>query len=261
MEDFQASYYGVAAGTDKACIFVTDENNTWSNQLSVFSRVHVYGGYCGIWFYRASSYTVEKCVIASYTNTGIKVENAHNNDAGGTSIINNELVGTAGAMADIALYSNGGYRINGNALVGNSNYGIYLDRTGIGNTGVCIINNNSIENQQVAGIILKRSSGSLTFGSVTITGNELTSSHFSGIVQENTGWLNKVVITGNTIYVGNGYYGITMDGVTNGIISGNSLYAPSAGTAGINLTNNCTNVDIGTNNYFGFNTNVIDNSV
>ncbi len=244
----------------KACIYVTDTNGDLSNTLSKFHRLTVQNGYYGFHFYRAACWVVDSCHVTANYYVGIKVENVYENDEGDSTICNSLVSSRVTATMDILQESSGGLRIVNNKILSNATYGIVLDRIGTGNTGILIIDSNSIEGQDTYGILLKRSSGARTFTSVIINANEIVS-HASAIGQTELSWLDHLVITNNTIAVdADAYYGINLDGVADGVISGNTLRAYASGSVGILLSTNVSRIKVGVNHFNGWSTDITNNS-
>ena len=203
-------------------------------------------------FVKASLWKMIGCDILGHTVAGVRVNNTFNNDAGDSVIMGNNFVTSSTVAPNILHITSGGLKVIGNKMLGGG-YGYQLQYTGIAETSVLIIANNSIENFSQSAISLTKISGGLTsFKNVQITNNEIavalaTPSAFL-ISSDGGTWLQSVIISGNVLQLPGvtNSFGIDLVGVTALAINGNTFRGNGGTAQAVGLTS-CTGVSIGAN--------------
>jgi hypothetical protein len=222
-----------------------------TNGYSEFSNLNVINQYLGLYFVDAHNFHVSNCHFFDSVHTGISVNNSVNGDEGDSLIDGNCVFASASALgAAIAYHSSGGLKVIGNKFL-DHNIAIDLNWTSGANSGILIVEGNSIEDQGTYGILMRRTAGACAFVFVLINGNEIAGSHDSDIAQSDSGWISNVNITNNILgrAVGNNTGGgIYLQNVTDGLIQGNDFLNFGTGEmTAINLASGNVRVDIGPN--------------
>ena len=236
---------GAGTGEVSAARFLHCEFNNYSYQLD---------------FRRASLWSVIGCNFYNYSNTGVYVDNQNNGDSGDAAFHGCVFFAGNSTGYGIQQVSSGGIKVQGCKFNGGGvGYLLNLGNIVLGSgTADLMINGNSFENMTFSGIQMQRQGGATsTFGNVEITGNQIyvpTASQFGVSATDSSGFLSKVVATGNVVTVaGNGAGGFLFDYV-NGLYVGDNLIVNSGGgtTSGIQTGAHCTNAKIGINQINGF---------
>ncbi len=175
--------------------------------------------------------TITGNIIRDTAEDGILFENTVNPDAGdayvGNNVISNAALASGTGRAAFRYHSGGGLRLVGNKMLGYQR-GLDLQIPDGAATVDLMAVGNSIENQSVACMRFGRSGTTGSFGSLTVTGNEMAGSP-----------------VGIDLYAG----------ASNGVISANAFNLIT--TAAIR-NNSATNWQIGLNNYIACAANVVD---
>ena len=193
---------------------------------------------CTFWNFATSIYhkcavacSIENNIISNSATYGILFENTVTADAGDAgvcnNVISNSLLAAGTGSAGFRYQSGGGLRFIGNKIL-NFQRGFDMQIPNGAATVDLMFVGNSIENQSVAAMRMGRSGTTGSFGSITITGNEV-----AGTVQ-----------------------GIAINvGASNGIIIGNTFNLCSQAAI---VINSAPNWQVGHNNYAACAANVID---
>lgn len=197
----------------------------------------------------ASYMRIEGNEFLGYDVAGIILENVNQPDSGDSAIIGNLFNTPALTGAAVLQYSSGGAKIIGNKMLGGSN-GYVLNYRGTTNSGVLILNNNSIENMVNQCIALNRQSGTANFTNITIVGNELAVGP-TGIQTDGSNFITTMTIANNVInLVGTGAgFGINLATINHFYIGGNVIKGNGGTPVGITIAANCGNGKIGKNAY------------
>lgn len=249
VEIHDISIYSGVSRSAGAAISIAGADGSHINNYSRFANINFGGGshpfYEYLNFTGAGYFSVSKCIFNGGTYA-ISIANAVNSGSGDNYIEGNTF--SNGLVSNVvAIYnlSGSGLRIIGNKVIGYQYaYEMNLQLTG----GSLNIVGNSFEGQGNDCINFTQGVSGKTFQGVTINDNELQSTNtYINITAGAQVWLQNVTITGNS---GNGglsatpSYGITAQGVSGGIISGNYLIGnTNAGSVGVSVGGNSTLVD------------------
>lgn len=235
---------------------------TTQNLYSAIVRCTFSQGYNHFVTLAAADWLVQDCIFSEYVAYGIYVSNTYNIDAGDSLITGCTMSTSVAGGTGILQVSSGGLKVQSNKILGGS----YAYRMALGTAGTATVDllmcNNSIENQEVAAIHFSRPSGSVVFGTVVISGNQIAglgtakTTDWAGIQTDAVaGWLSRVTITGNNFFtpVGGGtpVFTCISIGSTNDFFIGanHCIASPNAGGSvyGIAVGAGATNGRIGVN--------------
>jgi hypothetical protein len=184
---------------------------------------------------------------------------------GDATINNNDIdpVQTPGGVVGVGVEATGdasGLRIVNNKFnAGNPGYGIAVAINDTVSDGDLLINSNSMEGWTIAGVSVNRT-GSVSFGNIAITGNEIASSAALArdIYFPNTtgGWLSGVTITGNILDAG--LEGVDAEAVAGIVIAANVISGATG--VGIRIGTATTSCMIGANTFISTPTQIQDGS-
>ncbi|MGY3392927.1 hypothetical protein ACVWW6_005518 [Bradyrhizobium sp. USDA 3311] len=242
------TFSGPAAATT-GNIITLDGPGPVGNSFSYIRDCQFVQGYNHIVTSSAADWTIENCIFSEYVGYGTYVSDVVLNDAGDSFIGFCTYSSSQATATAIEQVSSGGLKIENNKILGGL-YGYKLDLTSTGPSTVDLLMvGNSIENQISAAISLNRPAGALQFGSVVIDGNQIggagspVSTSWVGIATDNNaGWLSRLIISDNIIFlpVGTGspnFAGISIGSPSSFIVSGNQIIAcPNAGGVNLGIT-------------------------
>lgn len=228
--DFSMSYSS-AATNGTAAIRVSSPSS--ENAGSKFERLVINGNVgSGLVFTRASGWNVSNSTIAA-TYQAFIVANQNVGDSGDSTINSNLIEVGSGGIA-ILYQSSGGLRIINNKINGTSiGYGIQMALASGVTTADLFITGNSIEGISTTGVAisLARAGSTGGFGTIMITGNELSGEYCLSIPTDANGvWLNNLTATGNTcLLAGTTSVAFAMDSIQGATVTSNFVQG-SAGT-------------------------------
>lgn len=204
---------------------------------------------------------IEGCEFLGYNVAGVVIENVVNPD-NGDSVIIGSLFNTPGILGDaITQYSSGGLKVLGNKMLGGAN-GFALNYRGASNSGVLVLNGNSIENMASSCISLARQSGSSNFSNIVITGNELAVSA-NGLFSDANNFISEFIFANNVVNIIGGTgatYGLNISTITDFYIGGNVFKGNGGTPAGIAIAASCVNGKVGKNVYSTLTTSIVNSS-
>lgn len=213
---FGTNIVGIQIGVSELAQRQVVRNNTFNNfGTSIYHKTAV-------------GATIAGNIINNSALYGILFENTTNADAGDAAVFNN-IISNSGLAAGTGTaafryHSGGGLRFQFNKLL-SFQRGFDMQIPDGASTVDLMFTGNSIENQSIAGVRLGRNGTTGTFGSLTITGNEI-----AGTVQclaLNVGAFNGVVI-GNAFNVCSQSAIVINADVTNWQIEHNNYAASGA---------------------------------
>lgn len=165
IEDLRVS--GGAAPSAGAGIVI--DGSATANSYSRISNVALNACYNGIDVQASSGLIVEKSVINSSVNYGIKFQNTYNDDMGDAYIRDNSIASSG--VAAIEYESGGGLKITDNKLIGGQ-YGLHMNWGANLASSILLVAGNSIENQTESHIYIATGANT-TFTAIAITGNQM----------------------------------------------------------------------------------------
>ena len=238
MEEAQATYIGIDVDDDGA--------SANGNGDSKFENIVIYHGGYSIYFRAANHWTISNSHFFNALTAGVWIDNNVQADAGDSSIVGSAIWVNAAATAAVWQRNSGGLRIAASKLNG-GDYCYYLDKqTGTGSTSILQISGNSLENCNIAAVVLRNDSNTASFTQISITGNQLLGGLLilapGGALGNNA--IRNVAITGNTITTVTGSptippvaYNATVyiGGGTEINIAGNMIDGQSASAYGIRV--------------------------
>lgn len=247
---------------------ITLTGSATQNIFSTFRECTFVYGFNQIVTVAACDWVIENCVFTEYVNYGVYVSDTFNVDAG-DSFIGNGCTFFTSSATGVGIYqvSSGGLKVVGNKLLGGL-YGYQMSLSTLGTATVdLLLIGNSIENQTAGAVYLTRPSGSVVFGNVVIVGNQIagqgaaTATSWIGIGTDgNSGWLSRIVISGNQLLLPPGtgtpvFVGISIGSSSDFLIEGNVIdCSPNASGSnyGISIGTGATDGLIGLNKFGAF---------
>lgn len=234
LKDFTILYPGAAnAGTKGISVTAT----TGENISSLFENIQIDLPYYGIYFTKASQFTIKDCVISAPGNSAIVVQNTNNVDSGDSTIENTKLL-TCGSAA-LFFASSGGLRFINNKI-NVAPVGILIElANGAAMTGL-YVSNNSIEGigpsvgsgGSGAAIQLSRSGTTGTLFAAHFTANEMTGQFGVYVPTDANGtWINGLTVEGGSFQGNPGLStaAIDIDSVVGFNIGSGMVVLPSSG--------------------------------
>lgn len=192
----------------------------------------------------ASAYTFRNNVITNDYRYGAYIQNVSSPDTNDGTIDGNIFDTINGGSAAIHYESGGGLRVVNNKFLSH-NYAVDLQVVDGANTGVLLINSNSMEGQTTASVRLGKAGTTGLFGRVVITGNEINNPSGDGILF-NVGAYD-LTVSGNFIGGTAGHYGVDCTaGCNYAYIGGNQF--ESIGTA-VRISPTSLLINVGENQY------------
>ena len=230
LHDFNMNYTATGgAGTTAITVTVP---STGENGGSVFERLHI-GNFAqvGINFLKSSGFRLVNSVVVGLSDAVI-VANGNLADSGDSTISGNQFQAGAGGSA-IVYNSSGGLRFINNKINGsNISNGFQMALTNGATTADLFIIGNSIEGISLTGgngIFLARAGTTGGFGTIIITGNELSGNVGLDVPTDANGvWINNLVVTSNICVTCN-LAGISVDSA-QGIVIANNFIQPNVAT-------------------------------
>jgi len=234
-------------------------------QGTFIQNVYSNSGYDGISLNNAPHFKVIGCYISNASRAGIFVQNVVDVDSGDSSITSCTFgagfYSSDDEQAGVLQYSSGGLKITSCKFLG-GNHGYFMNAVlptkGVGDL---IIANCSIETNKYAGIKFRRKSGSYGWGGIVINGNQIgtptaaeATNSWCLIANDSSGFLNDIVISGNTFGVHNSNNSLGIDYNQDIYITANKFYAVggSPASAGIQIGANALYCRVDYNDYRNF---------
>jgi hypothetical protein len=251
LEKFQITYPVRAGAGITGIAAAAASGGTSNNTASTFRDIFISGADIAISLTNFINFTIDHCTLAPWT-TSVQISVPNYGSFGDSTIVNSTMYGR-NIVQHILATSIGGLRIENNKLVSGS-VGIFFSATLIGNQyEPTIITGNSLEGQG-QGIVAQQQGSSTTQASqFVITGNQIFVGAFGINWVVGTGstvWLTGFTITGNTIVTAaSTAVNIQLDGVQQGVITGNYVGNSVAGGSGIVLGAHATNTNVQSNAY------------
>ena len=222
----------------------------FGSQGTVIENSTFYGGDLQIQLESAIFPRIERNILWNAKSVGILIRNTGDNDQGDQSIANN-TISLQSTGVGVRFESGGGVKLINNKILSGI-YSVVVDRIGTVATSDFLITGNSLEGFSSAAIFLTRTSGSLGFANIPITGNQIASAT-NGVFGINTSLaatFGGITISGNTFsLIGGGVttclgidflFGVVISsnyfGCTQGVVTG----ANTTGTVGPNFFNGTT---------------------
>ena len=262
--DFSIYVNGGTPKTAGAFLYVQgNDSASFTSGLYVENVYFYQGGYNHLRLINQVNYFITGCTFQNYSNWGLSLDNPGNTDAG-DGTITSCFFNTArtGATIGFVLGGAGGTRFVNNKILG-GNYCINVFLTHNTNSADLLIQNNSLEADQIACINIDRASGATAaIGPILIQDNEF-GGPFGILSNPSASFIEGMLITGNAIYnEANTSYHIYLNYVDNLNIVGN-LFDLGVGytiVSGIYIGANCTYGQIKSNQYRRMTTPIINNS-
>ena len=262
--DFSIYVNGGTPKTEGAFLYVQgNDSASFTSGLYVENVYFYQGGYNHLQLINQVRYTITGCTFQNYSNWGLSLDNPGNTDAG-DGTITSCFFNTArtGATIGFVLGGAGGTRFVNNKILG-GNYSIDVFLTHNTNSADLLIQNNSLEADQIACINIDRASGATAaIGPIQIQDNEF-GGPFGILSNPSASFIEGMLITGNVIYnEANTSYHIYLNYIDNLNIVGNLFDLGSGYTivSAIYIGANCTYGQIKSNQYRRMTTPIINNS-
>lgn len=204
---------------------------------------------------------IEGCEFLGYNVAGVRIENVVTPD-NGDSVILGSLFNTPGILGHAVLqHSSGGLKLLGNKMLGGAT-GYNMQYRGSTNSGVLVINGNSIENMDSSCISIARTGGTSNFANVVITGNELAVSA-NGLFSDASDFISQFIFANNVVNIIGGVgatYGLNISTIRDFYIGGNTFKGNGGTPAGIAIAASCVNGKVGKNTYSTLTTSIVNSS-
>ena len=262
--DFSIYVNGGTPKTEGAFLYVQgNDSASFTSGLYVENVYFYQGGYNHLQLINQVRYTITGCTFQNYSNWGLSLDNPGNTDAG-DGTITSCFFNTArtGATIGFVLGGAGGTRFVNNKILGGK-YCIDVFLTHNTNSADLLIQNNSLEADQIACINIDRASGATAaIGPIQIQDNEF-GGPFGILSNPSASFIEGMLITGNVIYnEANTSYHIYLNYIDNLNIVGNLFDLGSGYTivSAIYIGANCTYGQIKSNQYRRMTTPIINNS-
>lgn len=205
-------------------------------------------GYDGLAMNACPYFKVIGCTFNNASRAGLFVQNVIDVDSGDAAVTSCNFgagfYSSDQEQSGILQYSSGGLKITNSKFLG-GNHGYFMNAVlpskGVGDL---LISNCSIETNQFAGIKLRRKSGSYGWGGIVISGNQIgtpqpaeATNSWCFIANDASGFINDLVISGNTFGVHNSNNSLGIDYNQDIYITANKFYAVggSPSSAGISI--------------------------
>ena len=262
--DFSIYVNGGTPKTEGAFLYVQgNDSASFTSGLYVENVYFYQGGYNHLRLINQVNYFITGCTFQNYSNWGLSLDNPGNTDAG-DGTITSCFFNTArtGATIGFVLGGAGGTRFVNNKILG-GNYCINVFLTHNTNSADLLIQNNSLEADQIACINIDRASGATAaIGPILIQDNEF-GGPFGILSNPSASFIEGMLITGNVITnQANTSYHIYLNYIDNLNIVGNLFDLGSGYTivSAIYIGANCTYGQIKSNQYRRMTTPIINNS-
>jgi hypothetical protein len=215
-----------------------DIDNVWFMSLAASGAA---SGVTGLSFYNVSSFHAHRCIYAQCAN-GILINAAPGDaDSGDSAIDGNCLF--SDCNVGVGQYCSGGLKIIGNKFnTGLNAYNMSLN----GSTSILIFEGNSVENFTGTAVNFLRPSGTWSFASILINGNEF-SNNLNSVGLDASGAWSGLMMSGNTFNLAPSQYGAILYSVSGFKIGPNNFIGSGTGY-GLTIEAACVNgsVDVQT---------------